>query len=121
MYDGLINNTHLAATVIFALGLLYLVVGLTSPALARAAGRGTVVLRSILAIVLAVGLSVGVIVYTHMQPDGPHSVEGYIRDYAVEQERLRQQGGASPAPEAPGSPTSGSEAPASGAPGQSTP
>ncbi|HWK38536.1 MAG TPA: hypothetical protein VNR88_06440 [Hyphomicrobium sp.] len=106
MYDRLIDNTHLAATVIFAAGLLYLAVGLISPSLARAAGRGTVVLRSILAIVLAVGLSAGVIVYTHMQPDGPHSFEGYIRDYAAELEQTRQQG-----PEAPASEGSGQPAP----------
>jgi len=105
MCDRLIENTHLAATVIFVAGLLYLVIGLVRPSLARAAGRGTVVLRSILAIVLAVGLAAGVIVYTHMQPDGPHSIEGYIRDYAAEQEQTRQQG-----PEAPAS--KGSEQPA---------
>jgi len=106
MYDGLIGDTHLVATVIFALGLLYLGVGLVRPSLARAAGRGTVVLRSILAIVLAVGLAAGVVVYTHMQADGPHAVEGYIRDYAAEQERLRQQD-----PEAPASEISGQPAP----------
>lgn len=104
MYDRLIDNTHLAATVIFAAGLLYLAVGLVNPSLARAAGRGTVVLRSILAIVLAVVLSAGVIVYTHMQPDGPHSIEGYIRDYAAEQERMRQQSPEAPTSEGPGQP-----------------
>jgi len=104
MYDRLIDNTNLAATVIFAAGLLYLAVGLVRPSLARAKGRGTVVLRSILAIVLAFGLSAGVIAYTHMQPDGPHSIEGYIREYAAEQDQARQQGQEAPAPERSGQP-----------------
>jgi hypothetical protein len=87
VYDSLIQNTHLAATVIFLLAVLYLLAGLVSPSLARAAGRGSVVLRSGLAMVLAVGLAVGVIVYTHMQPDGPHSIDTYIKDHDWEQYR----------------------------------
>jgi hypothetical protein len=93
MYDSLINNTHLAATIIFLLGVLYLLVGLISPSLARAAGRGSVLLRAVLGILLAIVLAVGVIVYTHMQPDGPHAVEGYIKDYFEQ-----QQGTPPPAP-----------------------
>ncbi len=100
MYDGLIDNTHLAATAIFALALLYLLVGLLRPAWAGAGGRGAVVLRSGLAIVLAIGLAVGVIVYTHMQPDGPHSVDTYIKDYDWQQHRTEPaaEPGAQPAP-----------------------
>jgi hypothetical protein len=73
--------------VIFGLAVLYLLTGLVSPSLARASGRGTVVMRSGLAIVLAVALAVGVIVYTHMQPDGPHSIDTYIKEYDWQQHR----------------------------------
>jgi hypothetical protein len=62
MYDSLIVNTHLAASIIFGLAVIYLLAGLISPALARASGRGVVVLRSTLGIFLAIGLAVGVIV-----------------------------------------------------------
>ncbi len=100
MYDSLIVNTHLAATIIFGLAVLYLLVGLISPSLARAAGRGAVVLRSILGIFLAIGLAVGVIVYTHMQPDGPHSMKTYLENYDWEKDRA--EGAAAPqAPETP--------------------
>ena len=71
IYDSLIVNTHLAASIIFGLAVLYLLAGLISPSLALASGRGEVALRSFLGIFLAIGLAVGVIVYTHMQPDGP--------------------------------------------------
>jgi hypothetical protein len=87
VYDQLIQNTHLAATVIFALAALYLVAGMASPAIARAPGRGTVVLRSGLAMVFAFAIAVGVIIYTHMQPDGPHAIGTYIKDYDWEQHR----------------------------------
>jgi hypothetical protein len=87
MYHSLIINTHLAATVVFALAVLYLLAGLINPALARASGRGVVVLRSILGIFLAIGLAVGVIVYTHMQPDGPHAMKTYLEDYDWEQHK----------------------------------
>ena len=95
MYDSLIVNTHLAATIIFGLAVLYLLVGLISPSLARAAGRGAVVLRSILGVFLAIGLAVGVIVYTHMQPDGPHSMKTYLKDFDWEQHKSE---GAAPTP-----------------------
>lgn len=87
MYHSLIVNTHLAASIIFVLAGLYLLAGLISPSLARASGRGVVVLRSILGIFLAIGLAVGVIVYTHMQPDGPHSMKTYLEDYDWEQHK----------------------------------
>lgn len=96
MYDSLIQNTHLAATAIFVLAVLYLLVGLASPSVAGAGGRGAVLLRSGLAIVLAIGLAVGVIAYTHAQPDGPHSMEGYLRDYNPTPEPPAQP--AAPAP-----------------------
>ena len=35
--------------------------------------------------VFAAVLFVGVIAYTHSQPDGPHSAKGYINDYFAEQ------------------------------------
>ncbi len=52
------------------------------------------VLRAGLAMVFAAALFIGVIAYTHSQPDGPHSAEGYINDYFAEQ-------GAPPAQPAP--------------------
>jgi hypothetical protein len=85
MYDSLIQNTHLVATIIFVLAVVYLVLGLAQPAWAGAAGRGTVVLRSLLGVLLAVGLAIGVIVYTHMQPDGPHSFDSYMKDFDAKQ------------------------------------
>jgi len=81
MYDSLIQNTHLIATIIFGLAIIYLLVGLISPGWAAAGGRGAVVLRSLLGVLLAIGLGLGVIVYTHMQPDGPHSFDSYMKDY----------------------------------------
>jgi hypothetical protein len=96
MYDSLIQNTHLAATAIFVMAVLYLLVGLVSPSAAAAGSRGTVLLRSGLGIVVAVGLAVGGIAYTHSQPDGPHSMEGYLRDYNPTSEPPAQP--AAPAP-----------------------
>ena len=81
MYDTMIESSQLAATVIVGLALLYLVAGLASPSWAFASGRGSVVLRAGLAMVFAAALFIGVIAYTHSQPDGPHSAEGYINDY----------------------------------------
>jgi hypothetical protein len=100
MYDGLIQNTHLVATIIFALAVLYLVLGLAQPAWAGAPGRGTVVLRSMLAVLLAVGLAIGVIAYTHMQPDGPHSFDSYMKDFNPEQLQSEKPD-VQPAPPAP--------------------
>jgi hypothetical protein len=94
MYDRMIENSELASSIVVILALLYLVVGLARPAWAFARGRGAVVLRSGLAMVFAAVLFIGVIAYTHSQPDGPHSVEGYINDYFAEQ-------GAPPAQAAP--------------------
>ncbi len=85
MYDSLIESAQLAAAVILGLGLLYLVAGLTSPGLARAPGRGTVVLRAGLAVVLAASIFIGVIAYTHSQPDGPHAIDTYLKDYNPQQ------------------------------------
>ena len=68
------------------LALLYLFAGLASPSWAFASGRGAVVLRAGLAMVFAAALFIGVIAYTHSQPDGPHSAEGYINDYFAGQE-----------------------------------
>ena len=104
MYHSLIVNTHLAASIIFGLTVLYLLAGLISPSLARASGRGIVVLRSILGIFLAIGLAVGVIVYTHMQPDGPHSMKTYLEDYDWEQHKSERTPSA-PTPETPTVPT----------------
>ena len=94
MYDRMIESSKLASTIIVALALLYLVAGLASPSWAFAPGRGAVVLRSGLAMVFTAVLFIGLIAYTHSQPDGPHSVEGYINDYFAEQ-------GAPPAQPAP--------------------
>ena len=86
MYDTMIDSRQLAATVIVGLALLYLFAGLVSPSWAFAPGRGAVVLRAGLAMVFAAALFIGVIVYTHSQPDGPHSAQGYINDYFARQE-----------------------------------
>jgi hypothetical protein len=94
MYDRLIESSELAASIIVVLAVLYLVAGLVRPSWAFAPGRGAVVLRSGLAVVFAVVLFAGVIAYTHSQPDGPHSAQGYINDYFAEQ-------GAPPAQPAP--------------------
>jgi hypothetical protein len=103
MYHSLIVNTHLAASIIFGLAVLYLLAGLISPSLARASGRGAVVLRSIFGIFLAIGLAVGVIVYTHMQPDGPHSMETYLKDYDWQQHKS-EGAPSTPTPETPTAP-----------------
>ena len=103
MYDSLIVNTHLAASIIFGLAVIYLLAGLISPALARASGRGVVVLRSTLGIFLAIGLAVGVIVYTHMQPDGPHSMKTYLKDYDWQQ-HTSEEAPSTPTPETPMAP-----------------
>ncbi|MFA5900572.1 MAG: hypothetical protein WC829_15840 [Hyphomicrobium sp.] len=87
MYEGLTNVTHLIATIIFVFALIYLVLGIVRPSWAGAVSRGSVILRSVLGIFLAIGLAVGVVVYTHMQPDGPHSVNTYIKNYDWEQHR----------------------------------
>jgi len=94
MYDTMIESSELASTIIVGLALIYLVFGLASPSWAFAPGRGAVVLRAGLAMVFAAVLFLGVIAYTHSQPDGPHSAEGYINDYFAEQ-------GAPPAQPAP--------------------
>ena len=104
MYDSLIVNTHLVATIVFGLAVLYLLAGLVSPALARASGLGVVVLRSVLGIFLAIGLAVGVIIYTHMQPDGPHSMKTYLEDYNWEQHKSEEAAPTLP-PETPAAPT----------------
>lgn len=90
MYTSLIQNTHLAATIIFLVAAAYLLVGLVRPVWAGAAGRGSVVLRSTLGTFVAIGLAVGVIVFTHMQPDGPHSIDTYIKNHDWEQYRSEQ-------------------------------
>ena len=81
MYDSLIESSQFAAAVIAGLALLYLVAGLASPSLAFASGRGAVVLRTAVALIPATALFIGVIAYTHMQPDGPHSMDSYLKDY----------------------------------------
>jgi hypothetical protein len=87
MYTSLIENTHTAAAIIFGLAVVYFFLGLLSPAWARASGRGSVVLRSLLGVFIAAGLYIGVIVYTHTQPDGPHSLDMYIKSHDWEQYR----------------------------------
>jgi hypothetical protein len=44
-----------------------------------------VVARPIAAMALAGGAFIGVIAYTHAQPDGPHAVKGYIEVVPPEQ------------------------------------
>lgn len=92
MYDSMIENSEVASSIIVMLALLYLVVGLASPTWAFAPGRGAVVLRSGMAMVFAAVLFLGVIAYTHSQPDGPHSAQGYINDFFAEQGTPAQPG-----------------------------
>jgi hypothetical protein len=91
MYDWMIESSELASSIVVVLALLYLVAGLVRPSWAFAPSRGTVVLRSGLAMVFAAVLFIGVIAYTHSQPDGPHSAKGYIDDYFAEQGALPVQ------------------------------
>jgi hypothetical protein len=50
-----------------------------------------VVVRSFAAIALAGGAFIGVIAYTHAQPDGPHAMRGYLDAVPPEQwERWRK-------------------------------
>lgn len=55
-----------------------------------ASKRRWVVLRAGLAIVLAAGAFVGVLAYTHAQPDGPHSMKSYLDEVTPEQLRRDQ-------------------------------
>lgn len=83
---------------VLALALLYLIVGLArpswtpswAPSWAMASKRRWVVLRAGLAIVLAAGAFVGVLAYTHAQPDGPHSMMSYLDEVTPEQLRRNQ-------------------------------
>ena len=52
MYDTMIESSQLASTVIVGVALLYLFAGLANPSWAFASGRGAVVLRAGLAMVL---------------------------------------------------------------------
>ncbi|MEI9899507.1 MAG: hypothetical protein WDN31_04485 [Hyphomicrobium sp.] len=56
-------------------------------------------MRSTLAVFLAIGLAAGVIVYTHMQPDGPHSINTYIKNHDWEQYRSQRDQPPPPAPQ----------------------
>ena len=49
------------------------------------AGLGRLALS--VGVFIAAGLYVGVIVYTHTQPDGPHSLDMYIKSHDWEQYR----------------------------------
>jgi hypothetical protein len=100
VYDSLIESSQLAAGVIVGLSLLYLVAGLARPSWAWASGRG-VVLRAVLAMVFAAAIFIGVIAYTHAQPDGPHSMDGYLKDYNPQPAPGPAQPEAAPAPNQP--------------------
>ena len=101
MYDSLIASSELAAAIIAGLALLYLVAGLASPSLAFASGRGAVALRAVIAMISAAALIIGVIAYTHMQPDGPHSMNSYLKDYNPQPAQASEQPEAAPAPGQP--------------------
>jgi hypothetical protein len=101
VYDSLIESSQLAAGVIVGLSLLYLVAGLARPSWAWASGRGAVVLRAVLAMVFAAAIFIGVIAYTHAQPDGPHSMDGYLKDYNPQPAPGPAQPEAAPAPNQP--------------------
>jgi hypothetical protein len=85
VYDALIQNTSLVVVGAFLLALVYLLVGLIRPSWARASKRRWVLARAVCIMLLAVVGYVGVIAYTHAQPDGPHSIEGYLNDVPAEQ------------------------------------
>jgi hypothetical protein len=101
VYDTLIESSQFAAVVIVGLPLLYLVAGLARPAWASASGRGVVVLRAALAMVFAAAISIGVIAYTHAQPDGPHSIDSYFKDYNPQPAPGSAQPDAAPASDQP--------------------
>lgn len=91
MYDTMIT----AAELTFALGLvaaaLLFVLGMINPGWTRSAGRGGVTLKALGVAFLGFAFWSGVIAYTHMQPDGPHSLDTYLKDMKPEDwERLRQ-------------------------------
>jgi hypothetical protein len=101
VYDSLIESSQLAAAVIAGLALLYLVAGLANPSLAFASGRAAVVLRAVVAMISAAALFIGVIAYTHMQPDGPHSIDSYLKDYNPHPPQASEQPEAAAAPAQP--------------------
>jgi len=108
LYTSLIENTHLAAAIIFLFALGYFFLGLLSPSLAGAAGRGSVVLRSTLGVFLALVLYVGVIAYTHAQPDGPHAIGTYIKSHDWGQYRSEPE---TPVPARPPEAVDGAQTP----------
>jgi hypothetical protein len=101
VYDTLIESSQFAVVVIVGLALLYLVAGLARPSWAWASGRGVVVLRAALAMVVAAAIFIGVIAYTHAQPDGPHSIDSYLKDYNPQPTPGSAQPDAAPAPKQP--------------------
>jgi hypothetical protein len=42
-------------------------------------------------LISAIALFIGVIAYTHMQPDGPHSMDSYLKDYNPQPARAADQ------------------------------
>jgi hypothetical protein len=85
VYYSLSVGARLAFQLVLLLALLYLLIGLIRPAWAWASKRRWVVARPIAAMALAGGAFIGVIAYTHAQPDGPHAVKGYIEVVPPEQ------------------------------------
>jgi hypothetical protein len=85
VYDALIQNTSVAVVAAFVVALLYLLIGLMRPSWAWASKRRWVLLRAVGLMLVAVAGYIGVIAYTHAQPDGPHSIKGYIDDVPPEQ------------------------------------
>lgn len=87
-YDQLIFLQGVAALIclgLLGLGALYLLIGLISPASARARSRWRVFGRTVVAWLLGVVIYAGTVAYTHSHPEGPHSVKRYINDYFEEQ------------------------------------
>jgi hypothetical protein len=92
VYNTLIVGAQAGFQIVLVLALLYLLIGLVRPAWAWASKRRWVVLRSLSAVLLAGVAYTGVIAYTHSQPDGPHSLEGYLNAVPPEQwEAWRKQ------------------------------
>jgi hypothetical protein len=85
VYSALIQITSVAVAAAWLLALLYLLIGLIRPSWAWASKRRWVLVRAFSVMLIAVAGYVGVIAYTHAQPDGPHSIKGYLNDVPPEQ------------------------------------
>lgn len=87
-YDQLIQLQSWATLVFFLclfVGAIHLLAGLIKPTWVRRAGRGGVVLVSLMVWIAGLLIWGGIIGYTHSHPEGPHSLHRYLDDYFAEQ------------------------------------